>query len=352
LFSETTPFRSPDDGRAALALSLVADVGTVTHRQLIERFRTASQALANGFSASVARDAYERADEYVALGVERGLRLTTVVDAGYPPALRDLYDPPAVLWSRGEWATLARPVVAVVGTRRATAYGQRITRALVTALARAGACVVSGMALGIDAIAHTAALDAEGATVAVLGTGADVTYPRAHTALHRDIAARGLVLSELPPGAKSDAGSFPRRNRIIAALATLTVVVEAPAQSGALITSRNALELGRDVAAVPGPIDSPQSEGTNDLIRQGAHPITSVGELLSLVGLEAPVQARPRLETEIERRIWSALEQGGATLDELCARAALPVAQCLTAVTGLEMRGVVECALTGEVRRR
>src|SRR5207249_9854011 len=143
-------------------------------------------------------------------------------------------------------------------------------RELAGALARAGACVVSGMALGIDAIAHRAALEVNGRTIAVLGTGVDIAYPRAHRGLHAEIVARGLVLSELPPGAHSHGGSFPLRNRIIAALAKVTIVVEAPEGSGALITSERALDLNRTVAAVPGPIDSPQSEGTNKLIREGA----------------------------------------------------------------------------------
>jgi len=283
---------------------------------------------------------------------KRGLSLVTNLDDQYPPTLRDLHGPPAVLWARGEWTALREPVVAVVGTRRATEYGLRVAREIVGALARGGATIVSGMALGIDAAAHRAALDANGNTIAVLGTGADVAYPRAHVALHREIAARGLVLSELPPGARSDAGSFPRRNRIIAALATLTIVIEAPLRSGALITSDQALELGRDVGAVPGPIDSPQSVGSNELLRDGAHVITSPADALRLVGLELLPKLRPQISDATELRIWNALEPGAATLDELCTRAALPVSQCLVGVTGLEVRGIIECALTGEIRRR
>jgi DNA processing protein len=352
LSSETTPSRSPDERRAALALTLVADVGSVTYRQLTARFGTASRALDDGVSRDVARDAYRRADELIARAATRGVALNAASDEWYPPPLAELHDPPAVLWSIGDWNTLRAPVVSIVGTRRATTYGQRITRELAGALARAGACVVSGMALGIDATAHRTALECGGRTVAVLGTGADVAYPKAHSALHREIAARGLVLSELAPGARSDAGSFPRRNRIIAGLATLTIVVEAPIKSGALITSTYAADIGRDVAAVPGPIDVPQSEGTNQLIRDGAHAITCVADALSLVGLDAPVRSHPEIHGEAEERVWAALTDGAATLDELCARSALPVAQCLGAVTGLELRGVVECALTGEIRRR
>jgi DNA processing protein len=173
----------------------------------------------------------------------------------YPAALRDLEPPPEMLWAIGDLATLAEPVVAIVGTRRATAYGLRITRELATAYARAGACIVSGMAFGIDAAAHRAALDAGGRTVAVLGTGVDIAYPRANRALHQDLCARGLVLSEYPPGTQARKHYFVQRNRIIAALARLTIVVEAPFRSGALKTCDFADDLSRDVAVIPGPID-------------------------------------------------------------------------------------------------
>jgi DNA processing protein len=257
-----------------------------------------------------------------------------------------------MLWSIGAWSTLRDPVVAVVGTRRATSYGLRVTRDIVGALARAGACIVSGMAVGIDGAAHRAALDALGATVAVLGTGVDRAFPRAHSGLHREIAARGLLMSELAPGAKSHAGSFPNRNRIIAALARLTIVIEAPHRSGALLTAERARELGRDVAAVPGPIDSPQSQGCNQYIRDGAHPIATVADAIQLAGLSPQRRTGPHLDDPVEMRVWSALEGGAATLDELCARAGLPVAQCLAAISGLELRGAVDCALTGEIHRR
>lgn len=247
---------------------------------------------------------------------------------------------------------LSGPVVAIVGTRRATAYGLRVTRELSSALARGGACVVSGMALGIDGCAHRAALDVGGRTVAVLGTGVDVAYPRAHVALHSEIGARGLLLSELPPGAHSHGGSFPMRNRIIAALSPVVIVVEAPFKSGALITAHHAMDLGRDVAIVLGPIDSPQSQGSNELLRDGAHAIASIADALSLAKLAPQPRSGPQLDDEIEMRLWEALATGAASLDELCARAAVPVAQCLTAVTALELRGAIECALTGEIRRR
>lgn len=280
------------------------------------------------------------------------IHVVGVGDTAYPAALRDLTDPPDELWWIGDWSVLQRPLVAVVGTRRATSYGLRITREIAGALARGGACVVSGMALGIDGAAHRAALESNGATIAVLGTGADVAYPRAHATLHREIIERGLVFSEMPPGSRSHGGSFIKRNRIIAALARLTIVIEAPFGSGALWTARMAMDLGRDLGIVPGPIDSPQSQGANEFLRDGAHPIVAIADALCLAGLAPERHAEPRVDDDVEMRIWAALGDGAATLDELCARSALPVAQCLTAVTTLELRGAIECALSGEIRRR
>ncbi len=348
------PIRSsfPDDRRATLALTLIADVGEVTYHALTATFGTAVQALHAAFEPAVVRDAYARADRAFERAATRGLHLVTHLDNEYPEPLQDLSDRPPVLWREGSWETLCDPIVAVVGTRRATPYGHRMTREIVSALARAGACIVSGMAVGIDAAAHKAALDVGGRTVAVLGTGADVAYPRGHVALRREIASRGLVLSELPPGVRSHGGSFRKRNRIIAGLARLTIVVEAPFKSGALITAGRVLDLGRDLAAVPGPIDSPQSQAANQLIRDGAHPITCVGDALSLAGLSPQPRSTPHMDDDVEARIWGALADGAATLDDLCARAQLPVTSCLTAVTRLELRGVIDCALTGEIRRR
>jgi len=350
--NETSQSLSPDERRAILALSLVEDLGPVTHKQKIERFGSASRALDCDCSDDVRNGVYRRADQHIARGAEQGLTLLTRFDSLYPEQLHHLHDPPPVLWSLGNWNVLRDPLVSVVGTRRATSYGRRVTEEIVGALARAGATIVSGMALGIDAIAHTAALEANANTIAVLGTGADVAYPRAHTALHRTIRDRGLILSESPPSSHAGPGSFPRRNRIIAALSRLTIVIEAPEKSGALITSDAANEIGRDVGAIPGPIDSPQSVGTNRLLQNGAHVIASADDALRLVGFE-PLGAKHRtFKSEAEQKIWSALESVAGSLDDLCARVSLPVAQCMTTVTDLELRGLIECEMTGAIRRR
>ena len=281
------------------------------------------------------------------------MRRIELGDDEYPTALLDLRSPPRVLWAIGDFATLKPPVVAIVGTRKATAYGARVTRELAGALARAGACIVSGMARGIDGIAHIAALDARGRTVAVLGTGVDVAYPAGHRPLHARIRQRGLLLSEELPGAHAGPGSFPRRNRIIAGLASVTIVVEAGKESGAGITAEQALDLGRTLAAVPGPIDAPQSAGTNQLLRDGATVIADVADALQLVGLTPPIRRPdPDISTPAERAVWGALADGALDVDTLAVRSGLPARQCLAAVTTLELSGAVECALTGEVRRR
>ena len=212
--------------------------------------------------------------------------------------------------------------------------------------------MVSGLARGIDAVAHRAALSEGGPTVAVLGTGIDVPYPVGHRELHRTIADVGLVLSENAPGQRAHKGCFPRRNRILAALASLTIVIEAGRKSGALITASQALELGRTVASVPGPIDSPQSEGSNELLRDGAQVITTIGDALSLAGLTAPKRATRADFGDTEERILRELRRGPASLDALAARTAVPARECMSAVTVLELAGAVECTLTGEVRAR
>jgi DNA processing protein len=275
-------------------------------------------------------------------------------DARYPRDLDALQEnAPALLWARGALAILeVRPRVAIVGTRRATAYGRRVTHAIASGLARAGACVVSGMARGIDSYAHMAALEVGGATIAVLGTGLDAVYPAGARELQRSIVQRGLLLSELDPPEHGSRFTFPKRNRIIAALADLTIVVEAGVPSGALITADHALDIGRTLAAVPGPIDQPQSVGANRLIQQGAHPITAVEDALALVGL-TPAPRVPRGdESGDEARVWRALANGPLDMEELCHRSGLPAAQCMVAVSTLEIAGSVECALTGQIRRR
>ncbi len=274
--------------------------------------------------------------------------------ADYPIELLDLDQPPLELYAMGSLAALGKPRVAIVGTRASTAYGERVTRTLTRALVRSGVSVISGMARGIDSAAHRTALEEGGNTVAVLGTGIDVPYPAGHRQLHRAIAEHGLVVSENPPGMRAHQGAFPKRNRIIAALAPVTIVVEAGFRSGALNTASQALELGRTVAAVPGPIDSDQSRGSNQLLRDGAVLIAAADDALALLGV-SPVkgagEAMPALP-DTEQKVWDALQPGFAEMDSLPRATGLSMAECLAAVTSLEILGLVECSLAGEVRRR
>ena len=211
-----------------------------------------------------------------------GGRILIPGDVEFPALLRTIPDPPPVLFAMGSLALLERPAVAIVGSRDHTAYGETVARTVAAAAARAGIVVVSGMARGLDAVAHAAALDAgpHGATIGVLGNGLGVIYPAANRLLYERVAARGLLLTEFPPGERPHAGSFPQRNRLISGLAQATVVVEAAVGSGALITAGTALEQGREVLAVPGPITSAVSAGTNRLVRDGAAPYSRAGRSL------------------------------------------------------------------------
>ena len=274
--------------------------------------------------------------------------------AQYPIELNDLQIPPTELYAIGQAGVLAKPRVAIVGTRDSTAYGERVARSLTRTFVRAGVTVISGMARGIDGTAHRTALEEGGDTVAVLGTGIDVPYPVGHRQLHQAIAERGLVVSENPPGMRAHQGAFPKRNRIIAALAPVTIVVEAGFRSGALNTASQALELGRTVAAVPGPIDSDQSRGSNQLLRDGAVLIAATDDALTLLGISAPADTQKAMPTlpDTEQKVWDALDAGFAEMDSLPGMTGLSMAECLASVTSLEILGLVECSLAGEIRRR
>jgi DNA processing protein len=344
----------PDVRTDALALALAPGIGARRYRERSDGFGSAAQAFAATVDPGLATGLRDEARRLLADADRCGARLILVGEPDYPAPLTELFDPPPYLCTLGSLAVLARPCVAIVGTRRATPYGERVTAALAGALAAAGVCVVSGMARGIDAAAHRAALARGGTTAAVLGTGVDVAYPVAHRALHATIVDRGVVISEFPCRSRAAPASFPRRNRIIAALARLTIVVEAGEKSGALITADHALDLGRDVGVVPGPVESPQHVGSNKLLRAGAHPILTASDALSLLGLADPRDSpavAPSLQGD-ERAVWRALADGATPIDVLTNRAALTPRRSLSAVTALELAGLIETLPTGELRRR
>ena len=270
-------------------------------------------------------------------------------DAEYPACLLELPDPPSPLYARGVLAAALPKAVAIVGTRNASAYGLRVARAIATACARAGVSVVSGLALGIDGASHEAALAAGGRTVAVLGTGLDLVYPRSHRALQERIGREGLLLSELPGSSTGHRGSFPKRNRIIAALADVVVVVEAGVKSGALITATYGEELNRIVACVPNAIDAPNSAGSNDLLKLGAAPILDPADVLSLLDLRATPTAAPRLDGHAAV-CWDAVQQGASTIDAIALAGNLSHRLAASAVTALEIEGLLSVDGAGTVR--
>jgi len=267
-------------------------------------------------------------------------------EAAYPPLLAQLHDPPGRLYVRGGPPDLlSRPAVAVVGARSCSGYGAQVARMLGRELGAAGLAVVSGLARGVDGEAHRGALDAGGRTVAVLGCGIDRDYPRAHADLARRIAATGAIVSEYEPGVEPAPWRFPARNRIIAGLSLATVVVEARARSGALITADFALELGREVFAVPGEITSALSAGSNDLLRQGAAPLLSADDVLVAIGLERP-RPRPSAPAAVSpaaAHVLRLLADGSSGADELVAASGFASSEVGAALVELELAGLAAC---------
>jgi DNA processing protein len=260
-----------------------------------------------------------------------------------PELLQQIHDPPRALFLRGagEAEILARPAVAIVGARACSPYGAQVARMLGRELAAAGLVVVSGLARGVDGEAHRGALEAGGITVAVLGCGIDRDYPAAHAELARRICERGLIVSEYEPGVEPAPWRFPARNRIIAGLAAVTVIVEARERSGALITADFSLEDGREVFAVPGEITGMLSIGTNRLLRQGATPLTSADDVLELFGLAASQRPRAPAVGATAARVLERLADGATSADELARATDLEPGPLAAGLAELELAGLV-----------
>lgn len=279
-----------------LDLSLVPGLGPRAYRELLSAFGFPSQVLA-ATPAQLARVVGETLAREIrssgrAAAVSRtlawleqpGNHVVTLADPDFPPQLLEIPDPPPLLYVRGDPAWLARSMLAIVGSRNATAAGKRNAESFAQAIAARGYTIVSGLALGIDAAAHAGALREPGSTVGVLGTGLDIVYPRSNAALFETVAARGAIVSEFALGTPPLGGHFPRRNRLISGLARGVLVVEAAVSSGSLITARLAAEQGREIFAIPGSIHSPVSRGCHALIKQGAKLVESAEDVLEEIG--------------------------------------------------------------------
>jgi len=356
---------SNDRGQVAdlLRLSMVHGVGPRTMQILLERFESATAVLdapadqlaETGVAAKVVK-AIGRArqdvdlEEQWKLCEKHGVDLLAPSSPAYPRALQDIADPP-ILFVRGQILPQDALGIAVVGSRHATYYGKTQAERLTSSLARAGLTIISGLARGIDAVAHRAAMAAGGRTLAVLGNGLDTVYPPEHKELAEEVAQQGALIAEVPMGAPPDKRNFPKRNRIISGMSLGILVVEAGEASGALVTARLALEQDRDVFAVPGPIDSRMSRGCHQLIRDGAKLVESAEDILEELGpLVSPAPTadgktvhRPAelLLNEIESAVLAVVRTAPTSIDEVISGSGLTAPQVLSTLSILEMRRLV-----------
>jgi DNA processing protein len=344
--------------RALLALLRLPRIGSHKLRVLVDRFGSARSVLSASLRELVQVEGIDRVlaerirslscDRFVDDQVERliasGVNLVTYWDSNYPPLLKEIYDPPILLFVQGSLTALSGNCVAVVGTRSASSYGKLMAETFSRELVKNGFTIVSGLARGIDTIAHWTAMNAGGKTLAILGSSVDCIYPGENESLAQRITTNGALLSEFPLGTKPEAPYFPRRNRIIAGLSQATLVIEAGEKSGALITADFAVEQGRDVYAVPGNINSPKSTGTNRLIQDGAKLITCCDDILEEL---CPLQVRPACEqmtadmTLEEGALFNQIPPEPIYIDDLASRAQLSSQDALSLLLSLELKAVV-----------
>lgn len=362
-----------DNREALVALNMIEGVGPIRVRQLLEYFGDASAVLrapkhqllhVPGIGEETA-EAIANWEKTVDLAAELrriaefGCQVMTQADPEYPELLRQIYDPPIVLYVKGRLSAQDKNAIAMVGTREATHYGLETARKLAYQLAYLGITVVSGGARGIDTAAHQGALAAKGRTIAVLGTGINIVVPAENKELFDRIAASGALITQFPFNRNADKQSFAIRNRIIAGMTLGTVVVEAGLHSGALITANFATEYGRQVFAVPGRIDSPRSKGCHDLIKRGAKLCESAEDILTefeylfAPSTRAPtgadIGALPAITlSEIEQKVYDALGDEELTIEDVIRRSGLPSSAVSVALLGLEMKRIVK-QLPGKV---
>ncbi len=340
-----------------ITLALVSGIGRARLEMLLATFGTAEAVLGASQSdleevtgiSRAAATAITEADiaagrRVLARAEDMGATVLTPNADDFPATLLDIPDAPILLFALGRLDLLHLEAVGIVGSRTHSRYGAGACRLFAGGVAQAGLVVVSGMARGLDRVAHESALEQGGGTVGVLGNGLGVVYPAANRALYERVANEGCLLTEFPPGERPHAGSFPRRNRLISGLSRVTIVVEAREKSGALITADCALAQGREVLAVPGAITSPLSLGCNRLIQLGAKPALGLRDVLEEYDInagDAPGARIPNNLTEGERQVLDILSLGIEQVDEVAARLGRAVADALALLTSLELRGLV-----------
>ena len=347
------------DVKALLRLSAVPGVGAHRIRSLVSAFRSPEEAFRASISALTAVDGIDVktarniktfkddgfAAQQLSLMNKCEAKIITFWDSAYPARLKNIADPPAFIFMRGDILKSDEDAIAVVGMRQPSEYGKITAEKLCSDLAHEKITVVSGLARGIDTHGHTAALNAGGRTLAVLGSGVDVIYPFENKSLAQRIISRGALISEFPMGTGPDAPNFPRRNRIISGLSAGTVVIEAGERSGALITASVALEQNREVFAVPGSVHSPKSKGTNRLIQEGAKLVTCVQDVvdevrpqLTHIMQKARIQRPLETLTDLERKMFESLSHEPQHIDAIAQTHGIPTSQALTLLLSLELK--------------
>ncbi|MGQ9646241.1 MAG: DNA-processing protein DprA [Thermodesulfobacteriota bacterium] len=346
-----------------LALSLIPGVGVIFFNRLLERFGTPEAVFQasleellqiEGMGEKMAREirkgpVEEKVRKELVLLKQVGAKVMTIRDASYPARLKEIYDPPPLLYVRGNLEEEDGLALAIVGSRKTTPYGRWITEKISEELARQGITIVSGLARGIDSFAHWGALSGGGRTIAVLGSGVDVVYPPENRSLYHKILNQGAVLSEFPMGSPPEAGHFPKRNRIISGLSIGVVVVQASADSGSLITANYALEQGREVFAVPGNVGSESSRGTHQLIKDGAKLVESGEDILEEIlpqwrkekEAAQEVERPARDLTEEEKVLYECLGETPLHIDVLIRKSAFDPGKVSSLLLNLELKGLI-----------
>ena len=354
----------PSELKSWLALYTVPTIGPVRFTALVKHFGSPEKVLSASerelselpdigtviASNIKSKISWDIAEEQVRLAEKSQIQVITFQDENYPEDLKSIYDPPPFLFIRGEIRKDDRYAVAIVGSRSASVYGKRITERIGRELVKNGITVVSGMARGIDSIAHLSALKEGGRTLAVFGSGLDVIYPPENEKLAERITSSGAIISEFFLGTKPEAPNFPRRNRLISGLSLGVVIVEAGAKSGALLTASSALEQNREVFAIPGNLGSKNSEGTNALIKQGAKLVTRVEDILEELKITRKGDKSPLVPleqdlsqlTEAEKSIYKLISDEPHHIDKITGLASLGVPQTLNTLLSLELKGLVK----------